>query len=276
MRVSTVVTSSKDARPGATPQEPCRVDLWAALASDGEEPPYGTELLDNDDRQWCARLHLPADRKQFLTSHILLRLALADAVKGEVLPARWHFERDEHGKPQLAPGLPRLHFSLSHERRMAVVAVCATHPVGVDVVGFAGSPPDPPVWSSAAPAERVLLLDENPNSRGRDFLRRWALKEAYAKMVGAGSALDFSALEADLAGRRLRQAEQDCSAAFETHMLWCPDDWYFVALAIGTERAVRIDSRGHLLDLTGGSWFAQSEASPQEAVWPKRWKWHWL
>lgn len=252
------------------------MDVWAALVGEGQEHPCGTELLDNDDRQWCERLRLPAARKQFLTSHILLRLALADAVDGEVLPAAWHFERDRHGKPVLPPGFPRLHFSLSHERRMAVAAVCATSPVGIDVVALAGCPSDPPIWSAAAPSERVLLSEATPSSRGRDFVRRWALKEAYAKMLGLGHALDFSAFDADLAERHLRQAEHDCNAAFETHMLWCPDDWYFVALAVGTDGTIRIDSRGHLLDLTGGSWFAQSEASPQEAVWPKRWKWHWL
>ena len=276
MGASTAVSGSKDARLGSTPLELCRVDLWAALVGGGKEHPNGTELLDNDDWQLCARLHLPADRKQFLTSRILLRLALADAVNGDVLPAKWRFKRDEHGKPQLAPGFPRLNFSVAHEQRMAVVAVCPTNPVGIDVVGLAGSPSDPPMWSAAAPSERVLLLDESPNSRAHDFVRRWALKEAYAKMLGIGNALDFSSLEADLAQRHLRQAERDCKAAFETHMLWCPDDWYFVALAVGKELATRIDSRGHLLDLTGGSWFTQSETSPQEAVWPKRWKWHWL
>lgn len=159
---------------------------------------------------------------------------------------------------------------------MAVVAVCETNPVGIDVVRLAGSPRKLPVWSATAAPERVLLLNEGPDVRAHDFARLWALKEAYAKMLGLGHALDFSSIDADLARRRMRRAEHDCKAAFETHMLWCQDDCYFVALAVGMERAAGIDLRGHLLDLTGGSWFVQSEASPQEAVWPKRWKWHWL
>jgi 4'-phosphopantetheinyl transferase len=276
MSAITTIAAADDARAGSRPKELCRVELWAALVGEGDAPPHGTELLDDDDRQWCARLYPPAARKQVVTAHILLRLALTEAVDGAVLPVAWHFWRDEHGKPRLAPGSPGLHFSISHERQIAVVAVCATNPVGIDVAPLAGCPRKPPVWSAAAPSERALLLNESPEIRAHDFVRLWALKEAYAKMLGLGHTLDFCSLDADLARRRLRQAQRDCNAAFETHMLWCSDECYFLALAVGTERAVAIDSRGHLLDLTGGCWFAQSEISPQEAVWPKRWKWHWL
>lgn len=258
-------------------QETCRVDLWASFVSDGGKgPPHGIELLDKDDKRRYARLHLRSDQNRFLTAHILLRLALSDAVNGAVRPAEWCFERDEHGKLKSARGLPKLHFSLSHEEQMSVVAVSATNPVGIDVEPLPACPVAPPVWSAAAPAERVFLSQESAEDRAHDFLRLWALKEAYAKMLGLGHGLDFCSLEVDLARRQLRQAEIDCKAAFETHMLWCPDDCYFVALAVGIDHPTSIDSRGHLLDLAGASWFTQSEISPQEAVWPKRWKWHWL
>jgi 4'-phosphopantetheinyl transferase len=276
MTISAVIPSGNNARTGLAPKELCRVDVWAALVDKGREPLHGIELLDSDDRQWCARLHQPSAQRQFLTAHILLRLALADAVNGNVLPAEWHFERDKHGKPEIASGFPRLNFSLSHVERLAVAAVCATNPVGIDVARLAGSLRKPPVWSAAAPSERIRLFSQNPDSRAHDFARLWALKEAYVKMLGVGHAVDFGSLEVDLARRRLRQAEHECKAAFETHMLWCPDDYYFIALAVATKRAKAVDSRGHLLDLTGGSWFAQIEISPHEAVWPKRWKWHWL
>ena len=191
-------------------------------------------------------------------------------------PEAWRFARDEHGQPGIAPGLPARYFSLSHEHPVAVVAVCATSPVGIDVVRLADGPGAVPLWSAAAPAERALLAAESPAIRAHDFDRLWALKEAYAKMVGLGTALDFSTLEVDLARRRLRQAGRECKAAFETHLLWCADGHYFVALAGGTGPSAGIDSRGHLVDLTGGTWFARSEISPQENVWPKRWQWHWL
>jgi phosphopantetheinyl transferase len=270
------VTRGDDAGARPAPRDVCRVEIWAALVPAGDTPPRGTELLDQDDRQWCARLHRPAARRQFETAHVLLRLALADAVKGRILPREWRFERDTHGKPALAPEFPQLHFNLSHERQIAAVAVCATNPVGIDVVRLAASPRKPPLWSAVAPAERVQLLGEGPDSRAHDFARLWALKEAYAKMLGLGHSLEFRSIDADLAQRRLHEAERDCKVAFETHMLWCPEDSYFLALAVGAERATEIDSHGHLLDLTGGSWFARSEISPQEAVWPKRWQWHWL
>jgi len=276
MSTSTAVVTASGGRTASTATEHCRVDLWATMVGERQGPLQGWSLLDDDDRQWCARLRLPTARRQFAAGHILLRLALAEAVHGSTLPAAWRFARDEHGKPRLAPGFPELKFSLSHEHPMVVAAVSATNPVGIDVVRMAEQPRAPPVWSATAPSERVLLSEESPDSRAHDFVRLWALKEAYAKMVGLGTDLDFSSLEVDLARRCLRRAGRECKAGFETHTLWSRGGYYFVALAVGTEPAVRIDSRGHLVDLTGGSWFAQSEMSPQEAVWPKRWKWHWL
>jgi 4'-phosphopantetheinyl transferase len=265
-----------DAAPGATAPEPCRVDLWAAPVGEAEACLEASDLLDDADRQWCARLRQPAARRQFAGGHILLRVALAEAVHGTIHPAAWRFARDEHGKPGLAPGLARLHFSLSHEHPVVVAAVSSTSPVGIDVARISGQPRVPPVWSAAAVSERVLLSEASEDGSAHDFARLWAIKEAYAKMVGLGTALDFSALEVDLARRCLRRAGRPCRAAFETHTLWFRDDCYLVALAVGTDHRARVDSRGHLLDLAGGSWFAQSEIAPQEAVWPKRWKWHWL
>lgn len=276
MNPAAAVSSEEGPRVASAVQECCRVDLWAALAGEGDAPPHGVELLDETDLQWCARLRKPAARRQCLMAHILLRLALADAVNGEVSPDEWRFERDAQSKPSLPSTSHRLNFSLSHEQELAVVAVCTTNPVGVDVARLENCPRTQPVWSAVTPAERVLLFSESPDLRAHDFVRLWALKEAYTKMRGLGHALDFSRLETDLARRHLRDAECDCKAAFETHTLWFPDDCYFVALAVGTECATGIDSRGHLLDLSGGAWFARSEISPQEAVWPKRWKWHWL
>jgi phosphopantetheinyl transferase len=276
MNAKGAIANVSDASDLSVRKDTCRVDLWAALAESDVTRLHGSELLDDEDRRWSARLRQPAARRQFLAGHIMLRVALSEAVLGSVLPSDWHFERDDQGKLSLAPGFPEIHFGLSHEQRLVVAAVCETNPVGIDVVRLAERPSEPPVWSAAAPSERAQLLTESPECRAHDFARLWALKEAYTKVLGVGHGVDFSLIEGDLPQRHLRQAERECKVAFETHTLWCSNDHYFVALAVGTERATRIDSRGHLLDLTGGSWFRQSEISPHEAVWPKRWKWHWL
>ena len=269
--VAAIATRSDDRRDAASARH--RVDLWAALISKG--PLQGRKLLDAGERRSCAQLRLPAVRRQSAGGQILLRLALTEAVRGAIPPAAWRFAKDEHGKPELAPGFPAFNFSVSHEYPMVVAAVSATGAVGIDVARMADRL-RAPLWSAATPAERAVLAEEGPESRAHDFVRMWGLKEAYAKMVGLGTALDFSGLEVDLARRSIRQAGRACKAAFETHTLWHRDDCYFLALAVGAEIPARIDSRGHLVDLTGGSWFAQSELSPQEAIWPKRWKWHWL
>ena len=104
-------------------------------------------LLDADEHDRHARLVFKQDRDAYLGAHALLRSALA--LHTAVEPAAWRFVRRRGEKPVAAPDLPQLSFSLSHTRGLAACAVA-------------------------------------PDQRGREFLTRWTLKEAYLKTLGIG------------------------------------------------------------------------------------------
>jgi 4'-phosphopantetheinyl transferase len=84
----------------------------------------------------------------------------------------------EHGKPWVEGGP---HFNLSHTRDLALIAVCATREVGIDVERADRRAHAVP--RSLTPAERELL-GEDPTARA--LLQTWCRKEALAKAIGRG------------------------------------------------------------------------------------------
>lgn len=120
------------------------------------------------------------------------RRDVANAVLRQILafhlgkdPERIELASGEHGKPRLAGG--ELEFNLSHSGELALVAVSAEHPVGIDVERV--KPDRDPV----ALAERALAADDvaavreaPPGERGLVFHRRWARHEARLKCLGVG------------------------------------------------------------------------------------------
>jgi len=110
-----------------------------------------------------------------------------------------------YGKPYL-PGRA-LHFNLSHAERHAILAVSATHRVGIDVERVDRSVAYEAIagrrFSHAERAEIARAADE---SRAVDaFFQIWTRREAYAKLTGLGIAHaaldDLSARDASIVVR---------------------------------------------------------------------------
>ncbi|WP_019287750.1 MULTISPECIES: 4'-phosphopantetheinyl transferase family protein [Arsenicicoccus] len=150
-------------------------------------------LLDDDELRRLDGLHRPADRARLVTSHALLRLALASRCGVDALEVV--LERrcptcgsTEHGKV-LAPDLDQ-HVSLGHAGDLVVVALSPTAPVGVDVevesaCGFEGFAE---VSLHPAEVEELAELSE----RDADWARAtwWVRKEAALKATGHGMTID--------------------------------------------------------------------------------------
>jgi 4'-phosphopantetheinyl transferase len=96
-------------------------------------------------------------------------------------------EADERGKPRLRDGNGGLEFNLAHSGSLALVAVTAGRPVGVDLEMIA--PRENPV----ALAERSLAAEEAAAVRAADpaqqlgvFYNAWVRHEARLKCLGTG------------------------------------------------------------------------------------------
>jgi len=231
------------------------VDLWIASV-----PEYGAlrdcvDMLSDKELSCYRRLHLDADRARFLNSHLLLRRGLSYAVDQTVPLSQWHYEKDIHGKPCVAMGLPRLHFNISDEARVSAVAISATRAVGVDVEAVTGNSSHRVVTSALSSREHTSINSVPARARFASFARLWAIKEAYAKMTGQGMALNLQGIEGSLItgngfmypDKSTKEHERACVEMRTVDLL---DDEYCIALAVACAGG-KIATVLHLVDHDG-------------------------
>jgi len=168
----------------------CACDLDAA---DGLAPERARALLSEAEQARAARFRFDRDRDRYLRSAAFVRLCLA-ALTGTA-PAALRFATTGNGKPVLA-GAAGLQFNLSHSEGLAVLAVSAAGPVGIDVelpsrridaAGLAGT-----VLTAAEQAAFGRIPADRQTAA---FLRFWTAKEARMKLTGEGMALAPRAIE---------------------------------------------------------------------------------
>lgn len=141
--------------------------------------------LPGDERARANRFLQTEARLRWVASRWALRRALSLYLDSE--PAEIELTRGEHGKPQLAEGAKRLVFNLSHSGPVALIAVCGSCAVGVDVekietrrdlLGLAEralQPHDAAAVRAASGAARISA-----------FYDLWARHEASLKCLGRG------------------------------------------------------------------------------------------
>ena len=162
------------------------VHVWAwTLEAAAVELPAHIELLDQQERERMQGFHFAPDRARYAVAHANLRRILGAYLR----PARCR------------PSLPRqwlrqtrtaaqwfivfIHFSLSHSRSIAVLAVANGEPVGVDVEDV--RPIEPEVAESHFSAsERSQLSQLQGDAWLLGFYRCWTRKEAILKAEGVG------------------------------------------------------------------------------------------
>ncbi|NML64818.1 4'-phosphopantetheinyl transferase superfamily protein [Hymenobacter sp. RP-2-7] len=132
-----------------------------------------------------------ADRQRFLVVRAALRVLLGH-LTGQ-LAAAVEFAQSATHKPQLR-GNAQLHFSVSHTRRWALLAV-ATQPVGVDVEEISSTFDFTSVldFSCSAAERQVIARSPHPYQQ---FYQLWTRKEAFVKATGQGIDEQFAAIPA--------------------------------------------------------------------------------
>ena len=175
--------------PAAPELQDGAIHVWRAdLATLGEAH---LALLDAEESARAKRFLQDRDRQRWAQSHGVLRALLGSylGVDGSGL----RFAAGEHGKPALdfstgdgAHPLPS--FNLSHSGDLALYAIAATAPVGIDV-------------ETPRSVERVLEIAlrtfgpeesaqleqlDDPEARQQEFLRMWTRHEAELKCLGTG------------------------------------------------------------------------------------------
>jgi 4'-phosphopantetheinyl transferase len=165
---------------------PDEVHVWAwALEPAMLNLPAHVEILDQQERERMQRFHFVADRTRYAVAHANLRRILGAYLQQPAAALR--FDANGFGKPELhqIESSSSLHFSLTHSRSIAVLAVANGRPVGVDVEEV--RPIEPEVADSHFSAsERSQLKQLQGDGWLLGFYRCWTRKEAILKAEGVG------------------------------------------------------------------------------------------
>lgn len=169
---------------------PGGVDVWLVPPAP-ERLGAAWAVLSADERARAGGFATAALRADYVTAHAGLRAILAGYLGAE--PGELAFTAGRWGKPALAPPRHGLEFSLSHSAGLALVAVSAAGPVGVDLERIA-APLDEIADLAFSPGEVAELAAADGAARMRRSHALWCAKEAAAKAEGTGLAADLRAL----------------------------------------------------------------------------------
>lgn len=150
-------------------------------------------LLSVDERERADRFRVAHVRDWFVVTRAVLRMLLGQYLSRH--PSEITFYDGPYGKPALAEGEDLLAFSLSHSGGVALLALTAGVPVGVDIQELSpGRARDEMVrrWFTGREADAWRAMPPDLQTDG--FFRVWTRKEAI-KATGEGLAAPLSQVE---------------------------------------------------------------------------------
>ena len=183
--------------------EPGQVHVWFTCPEDIQDPDLLASyhsLITQEEKEKQARYIMPWHRHTSLIARVLVRCALSRYA--DVNPQDWRFDRNSHGKPQLAKEclLAPLHFNLSHTHGMAACAVTHGGPIGVDVERWDRQRDfDRLAARFFSPYEANLLKEVPEYAKRRLFFNIWTLKESYIKARGVGLSMGLDLFSFEVA-----------------------------------------------------------------------------
>ena len=210
-----------------------------------------------------ARFATPALRQRDLQTRALVRCALS--LHAPLAPKDWKFSQSEYGKPLIAAchgDLTHWQFNLSDSEHVAVIAICKSRAVGVDIEL---SPVADELLNSPlilSPHERASLKKLPLSERRRRFLDHWTVKEAYLKACGLGIAsvpLGTIAPNFEEPGR-IRFPEFASDKQADT-------DWLFLQLDMCKYGTVSVCLEGTVPPITDLALFMPLRCPPQRLNW---------
>ena len=158
--------------------------VWqTALDLPADQVQRARELLSPAEQERADRFHFDRDRRRFSVARSTLRLILSIYLQQP--PDQIVFTHNPYGKPAISAPL---HFNVTHAHELALFAVTAAAPVGIDVEYTGRHVADRDALArrffSAQEVEVYQALAEV--ERRAAFWCCWTRKEAYIKALGTG------------------------------------------------------------------------------------------
>ena len=141
-------------------------------------------LLDAAEQSRAGQIAEAADRAEFVVSHGAVRTILGRQLGVPAIVPGWRL--GPHGKPELAFPHSDLYCNLSHSGGLAVFALCAGRPVGVDVQCRQFGADLGQLAARYYPADeaRFVAAARSDRQRAVRFTGLWSRKEACVKVGG--------------------------------------------------------------------------------------------
>jgi phosphopantetheinyl transferase len=232
----TIGRNPSEAELGHDAQQTDRIDIWLAHPDSLLRAHSCLRLLTQEDWSVLGQIKDTSTRQSAMATRILLRLGLSRAVDRRIAPADWQFKIVAHGKPAVADDFPGLRFNVSHVDRLAAVAISPYLEIGIDVESVDQNVSEDVVAGFSHAGEKTALGKLLPRQKVREFIRLWTFKEAFAKMIGKGIALDFNTIQFVLDPVQLESAgdakKEKQSTHFESIYISIEHSLYHVSLAI--------------------------------------------
>lgn len=189
-------------------------------------------ILSNEEREKYQRFHFDKDRHSYLISHVLVRKTLSRYC--EVLPEKWQFTFNQHGKPEVSPKIqcPNLKFNLSHADGMSACVVTLGNDCGVDVENIQRKNKlDAVAKRMFAGKELEVILNSDGENKQKNFFNFWTLREAYVKALGTGlggssKEFYFSIDAVNVSDKKLSKAKINFVDSYKAEKL----EWQFALL----------------------------------------------
>lgn len=153
--------------------------------------PGSVNVLTQDDWAENGALQQRIATPGFRHAHISAR-GFKRAVDA-VAPRDWRFGRTVYGKPYVSCNSHNVEFSISHTNNASFLAISQTVRVGIDVAMQSVDDSHEIAALLFTRHERSMLNRASAAERAEMFLRIWTAKEAFAKLLGVGMALDAPA-----------------------------------------------------------------------------------
>lgn len=140
--------------------------------------------LTDEEKSRADRFRFRKDALHWMACRANLRRILGQAIQRP--PREVPLILSENGKPLLAPPYDSLHFNLSHCSDLAIVALCAAGPVGIDMESLDRAPELLECETTFCHPLEIRELPVETSTRGSQLLRIWTAKEAVLKALGTG------------------------------------------------------------------------------------------
>lgn len=196
-------------------------------------------LLDAAELARAARFVYAADRRRQVQARGILRLLLGNYLARD--PRSISFRSNAHGKPVLSADAG-LHFNLSHTQERVLVGLTRRATVGVDLERVRSLPMrDALAAHCCSGDEQVWLAGQPVDTRDRDFLRIWTVKEAVLKALGTGLAIAPESLSVHFPEAEMQHPEVTGAGSPWTLFSAYPDAEHVIAAGVrATIRSERI------------------------------------